>query len=90
MCPVLQTSTDGVLDREARLGVTQLGNNDSQNVTELVEADVTGSHLPYNDLPLRRKDFHETVLFNGAMPLAILEESVTAWIEEQKGSELQK
>ena len=36
------------------------------------------------------REFHETVLFNGAMPLAILEESVTAWIEEQKGSELQK
>lgn len=35
------------------------------------------------------REFHETVLFNGAMPLAILEESVTAWIEEQKVSELQ-
>ncbi|MCF6216013.1 MAG: DUF885 domain-containing protein [Emcibacter sp.] len=30
------------------------------------------------------RDFHDTVLGNGALPIAILEEIVTEWIEEQK------
>ena len=30
------------------------------------------------------KDFHELVLGNGAMPLGILEQTVSEWIEEQK------
>jgi uncharacterized protein (DUF885 family) len=30
------------------------------------------------------KEFHEMVLLNGAMPLEILEESVTLWVNEQK------
>ena len=30
------------------------------------------------------KEFHEMLLLNGAMPLEILEESVTLWVNEQK------
>jgi uncharacterized protein (DUF885 family) len=30
------------------------------------------------------KEFHEMILLNGAMPLEILEESVTSWVNEQK------
>lgn len=30
------------------------------------------------------KEFHEMILLNGAMPLEILEESVTLWVNEQK------
>ncbi len=31
------------------------------------------------------RDFHEVVLMNGAMPLAVLEEVVNGWIEKRKG-----
>jgi uncharacterized protein (DUF885 family) len=30
------------------------------------------------------KEFHEMILLNGAMPLEILEESVTSWVNGQK------
>lgn len=33
------------------------------------------------------RDFHDVVLTQGAMPMAVLEEQVQAWIEEETGSE---
>ena len=32
------------------------------------------------------KEFHETILLNGAMPLGILEDVIEAWVEETKGA----
>jgi len=32
------------------------------------------------------REFHEMVLLNGAMPLEILEESVSSWIQTQKAT----
>ena len=32
------------------------------------------------------RDFHDVVLTQGAMPMAVLEEQVQAWIEEETGS----
>ena len=32
------------------------------------------------------RDFHDVVLKDGAVPLAILEENVEAWVEEQKAT----